>query len=328
MVALYGGEPVLIREHIEQLTAALEKAHGQTESYAFDGRSCGVADVLDELRSFSLLQCYKIVIVDDAEQFVTAHRAALERYAQAPVDHATLVLRSTKWRHGKLDKLIEKVGALIACDAPSAAACEAWLRKRSKFAHQCTLDPKAAAHLVSRIGPDLGRLDGELSKLVLLAEPGKPIGEQLIDTIVGRDSDEQAYAVQEALLGSLVEPGGSDRRQRGRLAIEKIHELVDLSRQAEVLISYFVADLVRKLYLGLQLKRQGMAEAAIARQLGLFGPRRTPFFRALRVLDDRAVGDLFDAIVDADARSKSGLGNPLRNVERFCVRLADATASP
>ncbi len=320
VLVLYGAEPMLMRQHLEQLTAALEKAHGETESFSFDGRTRAVADVLDELRSFSLMQCYKIVIVDDADQFVSAHRAALERYAQSPVDHATLVLRSGKWRRGNLDKLIVKVGAIVSCDTPTPAGAQTWLVGRSKSQHQHTLSQNAAALLVRRIGPDLGRLDSELAKLVLLAGPGERIDARLIERIVGRDSDEQAYEIQEALLESLAGRAGSAPGSRG--AIEKIHELVHVSRQADVLIAYFVADLVRKLHVAAHLRRQGVTDAAIAREVGIFGGRRASFFEALRGLDVRVIGDLFDAIVDADARSKSGLGDPVRNVERFCVTLA------
>ena len=40
-------------------------------------------------------------------------------------------------------------------------------------------------------------------------------------------------------------------------------------------------------------------------------------------LNERSTAALFDQIIALDGRGKSGLGNALRNLERFCVSLAD-----
>src|SRR5689334_9173202 len=97
---IHGPEEMLKRESLDELRASLEATHGSFEVFTFDGKTATLAEVLDELRSYSLMQQHKLVIVDDADVFVTAHREPLERYAQAPLDTATLVLRSTKWNKG------------------------------------------------------------------------------------------------------------------------------------------------------------------------------------------------------------------------------------
>ncbi|MEZ6189672.1 MAG: hypothetical protein R3C45_00090 [Phycisphaerales bacterium] len=106
-------------------------------------------------------------------------------------------------------------------------------------------------------------------------------------------------------------------------AIGKVRELIDLAGQAEVLVMYFVADLVRKLNLAALMKRSGVPESEIARELKLWGPRQQLFMGVLRRLNPDALGGMFDTVLEADRRSKSGLGNPLRNLECFCIRLAD-----
>ena len=55
----------------------------------------------------------------------------------------------------------------------------------------------------------------------------------------------------------------------------------------------------------------------------LWGPRQQLFMGVLRRLDSEALGRAFDDVLMADRGAKSGLGNLSRNLECFCVRLAD-----
>lgn len=323
ILVLCGPEPMQKQEAFNQLKQALSKAHGGIEVYHFDGRSAALAEVFDELRTFSLMQTYKLVVVDDAEVFVKAHRDALERYAAEPVDNATLVMRSVNWNSPKLDKLIAKVGVKVKAEPMKPAAAKKWAVDRAKQVHERTLPDGVAEAFVQRLGGDLMRLDSELAKLALLVEPDQPITMDLIEQMVGRSSDEKAWAVQEAVLQA-IQSASRDGPLSGGAAIEKLHELVDLSGQPDVLVGYFVADLVRKLNLAMQLRRQGMNEGAIASQMKIWPrERQTLFFGLMRRLDERSAGQLFDRIVESDVRSKSGLGTAMRNLECFCASLAD-----
>ncbi len=313
---LHGPEQWLKGRHLDDLRKALDAEHGETETFTFDGKTAGLADVLDELRSYALMQHHKLVVVDNADQYVKNHREAMERYAKAPVDHGTLVLRSDAWNKGNLDKLIAKVGQVIKCEPLKPAQAKNWLVKRCQAEHGRTLAPAAAALLVDRLGPELMTLDSELAKLALMVEPGEAIERGLIEQTVGKSSDEKAWEVQEAVLAGL----GS--RSAGPV-IGKVRELIDLAGHAEVLVMYFVADLVRKLNTAVLMKRAGWAEGQIARELKLWGPRQQLFMGVLRRLDESSLADAFDDVLEADRRAKSGLGNLTRNLECFCVRLAD-----
>jgi DNA polymerase-3 subunit delta len=323
---------MLQREHLDALRAALEAAHGEVETTLYDGRTAALADVLDELRSFSLMGRHKLVIVDEAEAFVTAHRGSLERYAQSPVDHATLVLRSPRWHPGNLDKQIAQVGGVVKCDPLPPAGAVTWLQRRATQAHNAQLPTPAATELVRRLGTDLSRLDSELAKLAALAGPGKPITTDVIDQLVARSSDEQAWAIQEAVLSLLH----AQPRQRGlfkapeasatptaRAVIDKIHELVDLSGQPDVLVAYFVIDLFRKLHLATMMKQQGASDSQIAERFRLFGPRRTAFLAAVSRLDERRAAEFFDSVVQFDLRAKTGRGDFVRGLECFCASLPE-----
>lgn len=313
---LYGPEQWLKGRHLDDLRKALDAAHGETETFSFDGKTAGVADVLDELRSYALMQHHKIVVVDNADQYVKLHREAMERYAKAPVDHATLVLRSDTWNKGNLDKLIAKVGAVIKCEPLKPVQAKGWVVKRCPAEHGCAIEPAAAGLLVDRLGPELMTLDSELAKLALMVGKGEAIERGLIEQVVGKSSDEKAWEVQEAVLEGL----GS--RSAGPV-IGKVRELLDLAGHAEVLVMYFVADLVRKLNTAALMKGAGVPEGEIARAMKLWGPRQQLFMGVLRRLDPKSLAAAFDDVLEADRRAKSGFGNLTRNLECFCVRLAD-----
>jgi DNA polymerase-3 subunit delta len=316
ILVLHGQDDMLKRIYLQQMRYALQAEHGEVEIHQMEGPTAQLAEVFDELRSYSLMQQYKLVVVDDAELFVTTHRKALERYADNPVDHATLVLRSTNWNRGNLDKKIAKVGARRKCDALDAAQATDWLIKRMGSEHKRTIDKDAAAMLIRRVGRELMKLDSEAAKLALLVEADQPIDVELIEQTVGRSSDEQAWMVQEAVLAGVAK--GSAGR-----TLEKIHELVALSGQPEVLVVYFVADIVRKLGVARSMREAGLSESQIGRELKLWGPRQALFMQVLPKLDGQAVEQLFDRVLELDGRSKSGFGKPLRNLECFCVALAD-----
>jgi DNA polymerase III delta subunit len=168
---LHGPDDYLRSLRTDELKDKLVEAHGEVDVLRYDGATASVADVLDECRSMGLMQQQKLVIVDEADQFVKEDaRPLVERYAEAPAEQATLVLRSTRWNKGKLDKLIEKAGAIIKCDALTVPKAIGWAIKRAQKRHDLAFDERAAELLVIRVGTLLGRLDAELQKLASAAK--------------------------------------------------------------------------------------------------------------------------------------------------------------
>jgi DNA polymerase-3 subunit delta len=289
----------------------------------FDGQSAGLADVLDELRTYSLLQPYKLVLVDRAEEFVKRFREPMERYAAAPVDQATLVLRSEGWHAGKIDKLIAKVGAVVKCDSLRRGEAEAWVLRRCPAHHGRPITTPAAKLMVARLGCDLGLLDSELGKLAALAEPGHALDPALVEQLVGRSSDEKAWVIQEAVLQALDPTALATPTQRAQDMIRKVHDLVDLAGNDPTPVVWAVADLMRKLCYGVALKKQGESDFQIGKELRLWGAQQAVMLAVLRKLDGPKVQRWYDRVLDLDRRSKTGLGESTRNLECFCALLAD-----
>ena len=134
IVILHGKDSFLIVERLRRFHAALNEQFGEVSRFDLDGATVRTVDLLDELRTFGLLAAHKFVVVDKAEQFVANEdaRRALERYAQSPMQEATLVLRADSWRPGNLDKMVSAVGAVLKCDPPSIDDAKRWCGARAQ----------------------------------------------------------------------------------------------------------------------------------------------------------------------------------------------------
>jgi len=322
ILVLHGPEQMVMAEQMDALKDAISTEHGDYETFRFDGKAATLSDVFDELRGYSLMSVYKLVVIDEAEPFVKTHRAALERYAESVVDHATLVLRTPAWHKGNLDKAIAKVGAVIKCEPPKPAEAARWLVERAKSHHRTELKQNAASALVERVGPHLMLLDAELGKLAVMAAPGSAgnpsvIDIALVDQAVGQSSDAKAWVMQEPLLVGMSRHSASQ-------PLEMVRELIDLAGHDPVPVMWAAMDLCRKLSVAWAMKASGDNEQSIGKAMRLWGPQVRTFMDVVRKLDAATATRLLQTSLRADSRTKSGLGEARRNLEALCVTLADS----
>jgi DNA polymerase III subunit delta len=307
---VYGPEVFLRTLYTQQLKDALNKAHGNFDVLHFDGASAPAADVLDECRSFGLMAQHKLVIVDNADQFVKeANRPLVERYAENPSDGATLLLRADKWNKGKLDTMIEEVGAIIHCEQPREAEAQAWAITRCQKRYNAPLEKQAAAMLVERLGPDLGRIDSELAKLTTAAEEGKPVTPELVREFTGTTREDDAWSIQQVLF-----TGEPER------AIRRLRDILDISGESNVPVSFAMMDLARKLHGVCAGLKSGMKPGELVRPFRFYGFIPDSIVEAARRCPSSVLAALLADCVAADVRQKSGLGEPGRTLEMNVLR--------
>ncbi|MEZ6242554.1 MAG: DNA polymerase III subunit delta [Phycisphaerales bacterium] len=313
VVVLHGKEAFLRSEHTSALREKLAEAFGEVDVVRFDGESAQAADVLDECRSFGLMAPHKLVIVEEADKLVgEATRPAFERYAEAPSDGATLVLRTQTWRKGNLDKRIENVGVIVPCDTANEATAIRWCGRRCEKRHGATIEPAAATTLVERVGTDLSRLDGELEKLALGVGQGGTITTRHVGELVGRTREEEVWSIQGELLS-----GDAER------TLEHLRAILDNApRDAHVPVMWACTDLARKIHAASRAMRSGVSPHQIAQELRLWGPSKDAVLSVAGRLDPTDARGLLDACVAGDRAGKSGLGRPQRTLERLAIRFA------
>jgi DNA polymerase III subunit delta len=110
-----------------------------------------------------------------------------------------LVLVEDSLNLDRAEALLPKGGArVLGFFRPEGAELAVWVRKRAK-AKGLLLRDEATQALVRLGGDDLGRLDGELSKLAAYAD-GEPVGAEEV-RLLGTSQDESIFALLDAITG-------------------------------------------------------------------------------------------------------------------------------
>ena len=317
MVILHGKESFLMSRYTSELETSLTKEYGDVDLVVFDGAVVDLATVLDEVRTFDLLMRHKLVIVDNSDIFLaakgssnTSPRKAMERYAEAPIDSATLLLRASTWRPGKLDKAVAKIGLVYKIQSLSEADTIRWCVGRCGKEHECSLDSQAASLLVQRIGLSLIRLDTELAKLSAKVSPKTTITKEDVVDMVGLSREEQAWEIQSVLL-----TGNSNA------AMTKLGELLDISKQPRELLMWSVVDLTRRLSAAATMFESGATGSDVRKSLKLFGDGGNRLMNVAKKRTPKQLAELFTEAVAVDARTRSGLLDPNNGLELLTLRV-------
>ncbi|MDO4558961.1 MAG: DNA polymerase III subunit delta, partial [Planctomycetia bacterium] len=125
-------------------------------------------DVISDLSTKSLFGGgpRRLVIVEQADDFIDRNRPELEIYAAQARTASILVLEPTSFpSNTRLAKAFEKNGVVIDCAVPKEGEVRRWLDRWADRRYQVRLDPDAADRLLERVGPSPGLLDQELAKL-------------------------------------------------------------------------------------------------------------------------------------------------------------------
>jgi len=204
--AVIGKDPLLRSEALAAILRACEPG-GATGAGADVTRvDCAndeieLADVLDDVRTMSLLGERRVVVVDNADTFISAHRKALEKYCRAPVATATLILVCNSFpKNQKLYKIIASNGGAVECPVLVRNAIDPWIIRRAKDKYGKRLAADAAKQLRACVGDTLSLLDRELAKLASFVGGRDTIEAADIEALVGHHREEKVFAIVDAVL--------------------------------------------------------------------------------------------------------------------------------
>lgn len=165
-----------------------------------EGGEALLAEVLDEVRTMSLLGSRRLSAVDDADSFISRHRPALERYCAEPSPSGCLVLLCNSLpRNTRLYKAINSRGGIIHCEPPKGRAVIGWITSRARTTYAKTVGPATAQSLRDHLGNAPGVLDAELAKLAAYVGERQEITPADVDALTGHHREEKVFAVTDAM---------------------------------------------------------------------------------------------------------------------------------
>jgi len=307
---LHGDDAFLRDAHRRRIISeVIGDADPQVSITSFDA-TAELPDVLDELRAIPFLSPRRVVIVRDADGFVSAHREVLEKYLKSPADHSALVLIVSSWRpSARLGKLAANIGEVLDCSAGDEVDLPRRLveaaAKRGK-----KLDASVARLLIQCAGNDLAALDQEIEKLSLYVGQRKSIGQDDVAAVAAATAGPVAFALTNAITAADV-PG----------AIGALAKILS-TRGQEFAALGSIAWHLRRAMAAQQLIRSGTPATRAVPQMPL--PHRNAFLAMLKRRSLEALRKDFGRLIRTDLAMKSG-ADPLGALQMLLVQLCSRT---
>ncbi len=323
---LYGDESFLKRQAIGQLrTSVLGNDDGDFSMVQFAGDQAALRDVLDELSTVAMFGAGKrLVVMNDADEFVTRYRPQLEDYVAKPKTSGVLVLEVNTWPSTtRLAKKVTETGLAIECKCPTASGLAKWLGQWAKRQHKVKLDAAAAESLMEAVEPELGILDQELAKLAALAGPDGTITAEMVDTAVKSWRTKTTWDMLDAALA------GDAREALGQL------ERLLMGGEVPIAILAQIASNLRRLAAATRLITEGEAvgrRLSLRQALEAAGVKSFVLSKSevqLKQLGRARAGKLYRWLLDADLALKGSSSlQPRFVLEQLIARMSRAAAVP
>lgn len=271
----------------------------------FAGNDFGLAEVLDELRTIPMFASHRIVVVRDADNFISKYREHLEDYLATPSPTGSLVLDSKRWASNtRLAKLVDKIGQSIRCEPPTGQAFAGWLSQHAASLGK-RLEPAATQLLRDLLGKDEPAIYlSEIEKLATYAADRPTISVQDVQALVSPMRSELVFAVTDAM---------ADRNAGQALGLWE--QVLASDKEAQYKAVGGLAWGLRKLMRARRMVDRGMSADQAARQAQLWGPTAAARVRAFTIPELEAQ---LVQLAKIDVSTKSG-GDIRTEVQNFIV---------
>ena len=311
--AVFGDDGYLVRESIKAVARAVFPDDDEGAGISrFPGAATTLASVLDETHTLPFFSRKRLVIVDDADPFVSKYRKELEAYVEKPSESGILLLRTKLWTSTtRLAKLVAQVGLSIDCASPKEADLVPWLTEIAQARFDTKLDAEGARLLLELVGPEAGILVAEIEKLAVYVGEAGRIERKDILKMVGAGRAETVWKTLDAALAGQT-----------RVALGHLDHLIADGEEPVGLLAAMSTSLLKVHHAGhLRAARLNVDEACRLAGIPPFAVDKTRKQHAhlgpSRV--DQLPGDLRRA--DLDIKGGSTL-DPRVVLETFLIRLA------
>lgn len=164
------------------------------------GRDVTIDDIVSNAKRYPMMAEKQVIIVREAQD-LSRTIENLVGYANNPQPTTVLVM-CYKYKkldaRKKLSKTLKKTGELFESKKLYDNQVPNWITRVLQGKGH-TITPKAALMLVEFLGNDLGKVNNELEKLLVIIKPGEQITPQIIERNIGISKDFNNFELQNAL---------------------------------------------------------------------------------------------------------------------------------
>ncbi|MHC4753469.1 MAG: DNA polymerase III subunit delta, partial [Planctomycetota bacterium] len=279
----------------ELLDELLEPSQRATGLFDADPASVSPSDVFDELRTVPFLADNRVVLIRQADDFISKHRELLEKYFDNPCPTGKFILTVKTWKaNTKLAKKLKKAGKLINVAQPKQWELPQRLIKYANEAYDKRLSRDAAELLIELTGDELTRLYSEIDKLALFADKEKAITPTHIESLIGHNRLFNAFAVIDAIIAG--RPAEAVGRLRGMFASDK---------SAEYTVVGAFAFHFRRMFSAKVLLEKGLRRSEIEKSLRIWY-NKEGFFAQLDKMSLKQIGKYLQKLAETDYAIKTG----------------------
>jgi DNA polymerase-3 subunit delta len=199
ILAMYGPERHFRSEILQRIPGA-SGDEAELSLTRISGEGADFKTVMTDLKTVSMFGDRRVVLIDDADEFVKANRAALEKFAAQPARSALLILDVKSWKKTeRLYKLVDQHGLNLECGELTGAALHKWMQKYAKDVWGKVLEKESAALICTLAGEGLTMLQQEIAKLAALVGDAPTITREDINNVVGGWRTETTWAMLDAV---------------------------------------------------------------------------------------------------------------------------------
>ncbi|MBI2804237.1 MAG: DNA polymerase III subunit delta [Planctomycetes bacterium] len=309
---VHGDEPFLKRQVIRMLRkrALGEEAEEQSVS-TYAGDKAEFAEVFDDLDTVPFFDPMRVVLVENADPFVSKYRPELEKRLAHLPDTGMLILDVKTWQaNTRLAKMIDSA-ATVVCKAPASYHLAKWCIDWCASQYQKQLGADAARLLTELVDPEMGLLDQELLKLSIFVGARARIEFADIDRLVGNNHTQDIWKIFDAIGAGNV-----------KTALAIIDRLFDQGEEPLRILGAMTFQL-RKLAQATRLSGTGMSLGAAVAQAGVPPFKLKEAEQQIRHLGRRRLDRLYEWLLQMNLDLRGGSPLQARTLfERFLLRLA------
>ncbi|MGE5296194.1 MAG: DNA polymerase III subunit delta [Solirubrobacterales bacterium] len=299
------------QELVDELLDAQQR---MTALLTVDGDEAVVSEVLDELKTVPFLADKRVVLVKNADGFVSKNREFLEHYFEKPANTGILILTVGSWdARTRLAKMLPKVGSLTTMETPPKWKLGEHLVGHTLAKYKVILNRDAADMLVELIGDELAQLYNEVEKLILFAGDQKRITTAHVESLIGQHRVYGAFEVIDAITAG--NPGQ---------AVTRLRNMFDQDKTAEYTVVGAFAYHLRRMFQARTLLDKRVNPIEIAKQLRIFY-NKDRFFAQLQRITLLQIAGILEELAAVDYATKTGQAQAAVAIEQLVLKLAVAS---